>query len=234
MSIKKIGYFAMITHMNTQPDAIKVLCYGDSNTWGQRPDSKLRYAADIRWTGILQQNLGTAYYIVEEGLNSRTTDLEFSGKPGRNGKTYLTPCLASHNPIDIVVVMLGTNDLKIEFNRSPQQIATAIAGLVDDIKNTAWDNQQAIPQIVIVSPIHIDNHAAAFGASSPKKNYDAASAVKSQQLASEIEQVAAQHTCHYIDAATVAKAGIDGIHFTEESHHDLGALLATKIKSFAA
>src|SRR5476651_2205463 len=103
--------------MTTNPNAITVLCYGDSNTWGQKPDKSGRYPADIRWTGRLQQLLGNGYYIIEEGLGSRTTDLDYDKKSGRNGKIYLIPCLESHNPIDVVVLMLGTNDLKIEFDR---------------------------------------------------------------------------------------------------------------------
>ena len=215
--------------MNTKSDATTVLCYGDSNTWGQKPDKSGRYPADIRWTGTLQQSLGDSYYIIEEGLSSRTTDLEYLRKPGRNGKTYLTPCIASHNPLDLVIIMLGTNDLKIEFDRSTAQIATAISELIEDIKNNAWDKQKSIPKIVVVSPILIDDLAPDFK-NFYSENYNDESALKSRQLASELMNIAKNSDCRFLDAATVSRAGTDGVHFDEVSHPALGTLIANYIK----
>lgn len=215
--------------MNTKSDAITILCYGDSNTWGQKPDKSGRYPADIRWTGILQQKLGDDYYIIEEGLGSRTTNLEYSRKPGRNGKVYLTPCIASHNPLDLVIIMLGTNDLKIEYDRSASQIATAASGIIEDIKNSAWDKQKNVPQIVVISPILIDNQAQDFK-NFYSESYNDESALKSQQLAAELMNIARGSNCHFLDAATVSRAGSDGIHFDEASHPALGALIANYVK----
>jgi lysophospholipase L1-like esterase len=215
--------------MNIKPNAITILCYGDSNTWGQKPDKSGRYPANIRWTGALQQSLGDNYYIIEEGLSSRTTDLEYSRKPGRNGKTYLTPCIASHNPLDFVIVMLGTNDLKIEFDRSAAQIATAISRLVEDIKNNAWNKQKSIPEIIVVSPILIDDLAPDFK-NFYSENYDDESALKSQRLASELVNIAKNSDCHFLDAATVSRSDSDGVHFDEASHPALGKLIANYIE----
>ena len=215
--------------MNTKSDAITVLCYGDSNTWGQKPDKSGRYAANIRWTGILQKTLGNTYYIIEEGLSSRTTDLEYSRKPGRNGKSYLTPCIASHNPLDLIIVMLGTNDLKIEFDRSTAQIAAAVSGLVEDIKNNAWNKQKNTPEIIVVSPILIDEQAPDFK-NFYSENYNEESALKSRQLAAEITNIAKIHNCHFLDAATISRAGSDGIHFDEASHPALGLAIADCVK----
>ena len=144
--------------MNITPNAITILCYGDSNTYGKRPDgTNDRHAADVRWTGQLQKHLGDGYHIIEEGLSSRPqTNLEFSKKPGRNGRSYLAPCLHSHTPIDLVILMLGTNDLKIEFNRPANDIASAIGELVNDIKEHTINEQRNIPRILLLSPIHID------------------------------------------------------------------------------
>ena len=215
--------------MNTKSNATTILCYGDSNTWGQKPDKTGRYLAEIRWTGVLQQSLGDDYYVIEEGLSSRTTDLEYSRKLGRNGKTYLTPCIGSHNPLDIVILMLGTNDLKIEFNRSASQIALATAGLIEDIKNTAWDKAKDVPQIIVVSPILIDSHTPDFS-NFYSENYNEESARKSEQLANEVKKITIDMDCHFIDAASVSSAGSDGIHFNEASHLALGKLLANYIQ----
>lgn len=145
--------------MNTDPNAVKILCYGDSNTYGQKPDKPGRYEANVRWTGVLQELLGIGYHIVEEGLGSRTTNLDYHKKPGRNGRSYLAPCLQSHNPIDIVIMMLGTNDLKIEYRRSAEDIASALGGLIDDVRTYGETKTGANPKIILISPIEIDDQA---------------------------------------------------------------------------
>ncbi|HLZ14561.1 MAG TPA: SGNH/GDSL hydrolase family protein [Candidatus Saccharimonadales bacterium] len=213
--------------MNTNPAAQTILCYGDSNTWGQKPDKAGRYPVDVRWTGLLQKALGQGYYVIEEGLGSRTTDLEYARKPGRNGKTYLEPCLDSHLPIDIVILMLGTNDLKIEFNRSVQDIASAIERLIEIIKDkTAYQDNKAA-QIILVSPILIDNTAPNFAKLYTPDYYDHESALKSRQLAPALQKVAGDAGCLFVDAAQVAHAGDDGIHFSQEAHTALGRTLTT-------
>jgi lysophospholipase L1-like esterase len=211
--------------MNVNPNATVVLCYGDSNTYGQRADVKGgRWPADVRWTGVLQQNLGDGYSVIEEGLPSRTTDLDYDQKPGRNGRAYLAPCLGSHNPIDVVVLMLGTNDLKVTFDRSPQQIADALKELVDDIYSYARNKDGHPPKVVLISPIHIGIHTPAG------PHYDQASIDKSHQLASVIQTVAAQQKCYFIDAAEVAKPGEDDIHLTKDSHGPLAHKIAEALR----
>lgn len=217
--------------MNTNPDATVVLCYGDSNTWGQKPDKSGRYPVTERWTGRLQAALGNGYYIIEEGLSSRTTDLEYAKKPGRNGKTYLVPCLNSHNPLDIVVVMLGTNDLKIEFDRSPEEIAHALEGLVADIKENVVTPGGKAVKIILVSPVLVDNKAPRFAEFYDGVYYDAASVEKSKVLATAIKQAADKHDCLFVDASQVASPGEDGIHFNLKAHAGLARVLEDTILS---
>jgi len=205
--------------MIVNPHAQTILCYGDSNTWGQKPDKSGRFAADVRWTGALQAVLGDRYYVIEEGLSSRTTDLEYTRKPGRNGKTYLEPCLDSHGPLDYVVLMLGTNDLKIEFNRSTQEIAGAVSGLVGIIR------QKTAAEIIIASPILVNDKAPNF-LKFYSNSYNLDSAIKSQQFAKEMQKIAELHRCVFVDAAKVAHAGEDGIHFTQDSHYSFAQQLA--------
>lgn len=216
--------------MNTNPDAIKILCYGDSNTWGQMPDMKGRQPADVRWTGQLQNLLGEKYYVIEEGLPSRTTDLEYAKKPGRNGKTYLIPCLGTHKPIDIVVLMLGTNDLKTVFNRTAGDVSLALKGLVADTRKYGTYMEQDPPQIILVSPILIDSDAQEF-ANLYSDNYGAGASKKSLELAEHIAAVAKDENCIFLDAATVATPGVDGIHLATESHVSLAKLVGEAIKS---
>lgn len=215
--------------MNTNPQAIKVLCYGDSNTHGQKPDKTGRYEANVRWTGVLQEILGNKYYVIEEGLGSRTTDLDYDKKPGRNGRSYLAPCLHSHDPIDIVTIMLGTNDLKIEYRRSAEAIASALAGLIDDVRTYGETKTGESPKIILVSPIEIDDQAPRF-AEFYTGYYDAESMLESKKLPEAIKKVAKEKGVAFLDAATVSMPGEDGIHFGIESERPLAELIAGEIK----
>ncbi len=126
-----------------------ILCYGDSNTWGWNPekydektDHKARYPRDVRWTGRLQKLLGDNYYVIEEGLNGRATNLNHSEPPDRNGKTYLMPCLYSQSPIDLVILFLGGNDLKAIYNRSAKEIADGLSELISMIQSSKYGADQ--------------------------------------------------------------------------------------------
>lgn len=108
-----------------------VLCYGDSNTWGFDPATRTRYPPRVRWTGVLAEQLGGDVRVIEEGLNGRTTRWDDPIEPSRNGLTYLRPCVESHQPLDLIIVMLGTNDLERRFDLSAADIAQSAAGLAE-------------------------------------------------------------------------------------------------------
>ena len=110
-----------------------ILCYGDSNTYGLKSDLVSRYPRNVRWTGILQEKLGSEYYVIEEGLGGRTTVWDDPVEDYKNGKKYLLPCLDSHKPLDLVIIMLGTNDLKSRFSVTPFDIGASMENLVKTI-----------------------------------------------------------------------------------------------------
>lgn len=215
--------------MNTHAAAKTILCFGDSNTFGQRSDdvTKGRWPADVRWTGQLQTLLGESYAVIEEGLSGRTTDLDDARRQGCNGRAYLVPCLQSHNPIDGIVLMLGTNDLKAEFGRTSSAIAHAVDGLVDTIKHSAQASEDA-PRIIIVSPMPIDASAEDFAALYAR-NYSAAAVEQSHQLAEALRAVAKKRDCLFFDAARIAVPGADGVHLSKASHTALAQGLAAQI-----
>ena len=134
-----------------------ILCYGDSNTYGYNPENGFRYPYDLRWTSILEKNMEGRARVIPEGLNGRTTCFEDEIRPGRNGFAYLEPCLHSHGPLDLVVLMLGTNDLKIRFQLTPVDIGKAIERLVKKILEiTPQKREDGKPsEILLVSPILI-------------------------------------------------------------------------------
>ena len=113
-----------------------ILCYGDSNTWGCIPfegaGPARRFPPDMRWPGVLQRELGDGYWVVEAGLNARTTVWDDPLEPHRNGRELLLPTLLTHQPLDLVIIMLGTNDLKHRINASAAEIAEG-AGMLADI-----------------------------------------------------------------------------------------------------
>ena len=100
----------------------RILCFGDSNTWGYDAYSGGRFARDVRWTGVLQNTLAKDYHIIEEGLCGRTTVFDDPLNEGLNGFRYLLPCLQSHLPIDMLIIMLGTNDCKERFAATAKNI----------------------------------------------------------------------------------------------------------------
>jgi lysophospholipase L1-like esterase len=215
----------------TSPAATTVLCFGDSNTNGMPSDDEnyVRLPPDVRWTGRLQDLLGGAYSIIEEGLSGRTTDVDYDERPGANGRTYFLPCLQTHHPLDVVVIMLGTNDLKTEFDRPAAAIAGALHGYLDDIAANVTDRTGAAPSVILVSPILLD--ANGWQLTDPaESSFDRASVAKSERLAAEIARVAQARGVRFADAARVARAGGDGVHLSLPSHAALAELLAAAIK----
>jgi lysophospholipase L1-like esterase len=122
-----------------------ILCYGDSNTWGFDPRTQGRYDHKTRWPMVLEEILNKntppddpAWWVVEEGLNGRTSCREDPMEGDMNGLRQLPPILASHKPIDIAAVMLGTNDLKPRFNPSPFDIARGVQNVLIAIQKSDW------------------------------------------------------------------------------------------------
>lgn len=214
-----------------------ILCYGDSNTWGFVPGTLNfktsyveRYPRDIRWTGLLQQYLGNNYYIIEEGLNGRTTDVDTAGFPGRNGKTYLVPCLYSHAPLDLVILFLGTNDLKAEFNRSAMDIAMGLGALVNIIKESIYGfDMQSPPKVLIIGgPLIV--HENFLGANGEK--IFAGAVEKGKQLPKVYQQLAEQQQCYYYDVSSYVEfSKIDGVHMDERAHKKFAELIVNQVRN---
>lgn len=199
--------------MNFNPTAKRILCFGDSNTWGYIPKTSKRYPVNLRWTGILQEKLGNNYEIIEEGLNSRTTNLDDPKHIGKNGQIYLIPCLETHDPIDLIVLWLGTNDMKERFNREPADISKGIEILLDDIKKFSIEEETRMPKIILVSPPLIDETVEGVN-----EKYLGAGK-KSEQLAELYKKVAEKYNSEFIDIAKyVSPSKKDGYHLEPESH----------------
>lgn len=203
----------------------KILCYGDSNTWGDPPDSATRYPEDVRWSGILQKNLGDKYLIIEEGLCGRTTSIDDPKEKGRNGKTSLIPVLKKYNPLDLVILMLGTNDLKDRFNLTAEDIAGNVESLVEIIKKVGQTRMGNTPQILLISPAHFYENS-----KKPLTGMKGAEE-KSKQFAKYFEPVAQRQKCGFLDIARIVEPSkIDGCHFDSSAHAKIGEILTRAIR----
>jgi len=198
-----------------------ILCFGDSNTWGYSPIDGTRYPLDIRWTGVLQKSLGADYRIIEEGLNGRTTFINEDERPLRSGSDVLQIILESHRPLDFVIIMLGTNDLKVEFNLSVEEIAQGTKTLCEMVLNSEYlaDN---IPQILLVSPTHIGSTIMP-----DQEEFFNQAREKSFQFAEHYEKAAAELGVHFLDAANIVNVSeVDGVHWDADQHVKFGKELA--------
>lgn len=204
-----------------------VLCYGDSNTFGtatvDRPDG--RYGPDERWPGVLRTALGSGWLVIEEGLGGRTTvsDDPVEG-PDKNGRTYLYPCLRSHRPLDVVAIMLGTNDLKHRFGKTPWDIAEGVGVLVSLAKTSGAGRNEGVPEIIVMCPApmlpELPMHAELF-----RGGYE-----KSLELSRHYRALAERLAVRFFDAGSVMTSSkVDGFHLDPEAHAALGKAMAAEI-----
>lgn len=205
-----------------------VLCYGDSNTYGYVPETGMRYPRDVRYPGRLQMLLGDDYTVIEEGCNGRTTIHDDPIDGWKNGLDYLKPCLNSHKPVDIVIMMLGSNDLKDTFHMSAKDIAEGAGVLVKVIKEFTAEKQGFIPKIILVSPPEIGEGIK----SSPFYGAFYEDAIeRSRQFPEHYRAVAEDLGCIFFNAAEyIRPSEYDSLHLTPEGHRILAEKLYGLIK----
>ena len=202
-----------------------ILCFGDSNTWGYSPLDGSRYSHDVRWTGVLQDLLGSDYRVIEEGLNGRTTFINEDERPLRSGSDALPIIMESHRPLDLAIIMLGTNDLKLEFNLTVAEIAQGAKTLCEFVMNSEYLEGHP-PEILLISPTHIGHNILP----EEKEFFDQARG-KSLQFAEHFEKVAAELGVHFLDAARVVKVSeVDGVHWDADQHKAFGEFLSGLIQ----
>lgn len=206
-----------------------VLAYGDSNTHGTMPMATLqdtgRFGRAERWPGVCATALGPGFRLIEEGLPGRTTvhpdPIEGVYK---NGLAVLPAILESHRPIDLVVLMLGTNDLKQRFSLPAGDIGRSMALLVQTVMQSTAGPANGRPRVLVVAPMPVEEVGCLA-------EMFTGGAAKSRRLAEAYAGVAALHGTDFLDAGTVIAASpLDGIHFDAAAHAALGAAIAAKIK----
>lgn len=213
-------------------DERRIVCFGDSNTWGYNPESGSRYSDDIRWTKLLEKKLGGDYRIIEEGQNGRTIANPDPWEWGTKcGMDQILPILESHMPMEALVIMLGSNDLKSKFGLPAPDIAGSLQNMLKSVRGHLryYLNNPDLKILIIAPPALGEN----FASSPFAEFFDADSVVqKSKDISKWFELVAGQFGCEFLDATSQVTAGdVDSLHLSPEGHAKLAELVYQKINS---
>ena len=208
---------------------INILCFGDSNTWGYDPATQTRFPNNLRWTGVLQNLLGDNFNIIEEGLNGRTTNVNEKEEHAlgycrdfRSSMDLVSVLIETNSPIDLIVVMLGTNDLKTNFNQSANDIAVNMKLVCEKIILNDYFNNKSI---ILVSPSHINEN------SSNLLDSFIGTSEMSKSLAKAYNKIADDLGLFFMDASKyVTTNEIDGLHWDAIQHSDFANSIYIKIK----
>ena len=199
----------------------RILCFGDSNTYGYAPDGQ-RYEADSIWPGIMGKLLGDRFEVIADGKNGRTIAFDDPYIEGCNGMLDIEASLEANAPLDLVVLMLGTNDLKKYFDATPAQIAQNLKTMCELIQ------QKTDAKILIASPMLLGDEiefsptlSLEFGRAQIDYSFD---------FAPQFSKVAQEVGAGFIDLAVVAvSSGADCLHLMPEEHQQIGAAMKDKV-----
>jgi lysophospholipase L1-like esterase len=205
-----------------------ILCYGDSNTWGYNPADGSRFPPEVRWPGVMRKLLPPSFEVIEEALCGRTAILDDPFEEGRNGLPYLTPCLASHAPIDLVVLVLGTNDVKSFFPYDAAGVAAGVTRLAETILRSQRGPGGGAPKVLLVAPAPV---------AIPRPltriwGFDERAVERSRGLAHFYRATAEKLGIAFLDAGALATVSpIDGVHLDEAAQAKLGAAVARQVEA---
>jgi len=199
-----------------------ILCYGDSLTYGTNAETEGRHRFEDRWPSVLEAGLGGRARIIAEGLGGRTTVFDDSFSPADlNGARILPTLIKSHAPLDCVVIMLGTNDIKPFISGSAIAAAWGMNRLVEIVRSYPYGAGVDVPEVIMVSPPHCV----------PSTHVDLeplfeGGVAESKLFAPHYGRIANQLGCTFFDAATVAEATpIDGVHLDAPNTRAIGTAL---------
>ncbi|MGY3438612.1 MULTISPECIES: GDSL-type esterase/lipase family protein [unclassified Marinovum] len=202
-----------------------LLAFGDSNTHGTVPlparGAMERYGPEIRWPTVMAQGLADDWHLVEEGLPGRTTQF---GDPvmgsHMDGQEGLKIALASHRPVSLLLIMLGTNDLKRRFDPSASRITAGVSGLLDLALHADMAAQHPGMEVLVICPPAVKELGPIRG------DFNGAG-LHGPKLAAAYADLAQARGVHFFDAGMVIETSdVDGVHFEPDAHKTLGAALA--------
>ena len=205
----------------------QILVYSDSLSWGIIPNTRRRLNFVERWPGAMEDHLiraGRSVRVIEDCLNGRRTVWDDPFKPGRDGLAGLQQRIEINSPLALVIVMLGTNDFQSMHAFNAWHSAQGTATLVRAIRGAPIEPGMQVPPVLIVAPPPVRTPR---GAIAPK--FEGA-ALKGKDLAIELEKVAAELGCSFVDAGKVAATStVDGVHLDADQHLVLAHALAQRV-----
>jgi len=207
----------------------QILVYSDSLTWGIIPNTRQRLPFHKRWPGILQHSLsekGNKVRVIENCLNGRRTVWTDPFKEGRDGSIGLAQVIEMHSPLQLVIIMLGTNDFQCTHDNNAWLSAQGVAKLITIIRQAPIEPGMPIPEIMIIAPPKIKMPKG------PIANKFSGAEKRDIGLASELGRIAEQNSVYFVDSSTVTEASaIDGIHLDEDQHLVLGKAIAEAVSN---
>ncbi len=216
----------------------EILCYGDSNTWGtvarwKKSDPNPRYGRDVRWPCVLHTLLGDGYAVQEEGLGGRTTIYTANPEmPFKNGLHMLEGCIKSHHPLDLIILMLGTNDLHQPQPLPEDQLGVGITTLVKLIQAHPeyGPEEKRAPEILLITPPYVtpsapDGRTEVYG-----QFFGEYGERLSHRFPEVYAGIARMYGCHFLDAQPITCPDPrDGVHLDAESHLRLAHAVRDKV-----
>lgn len=205
-----------------------LLCFGDSNTHGTPPivtrGVYARFDAATRWTCVAARALGPAWHLAEAGLPGRTAQYDDPVMGAHmNGRVGLRIALESHGPLDVMTLMLGTNDVKTRFASTPEMVVAGLAGLLDVALSLEMQARHSGFKVLLICPPPVVE-------TGPIKVEFWGGAARSQALAPLMDDLARSRGVGFLDAGQVIEVSpVDGVHFDEAAHAKLGAAVAGAI-----
>ncbi len=208
-----------------------VLCYGDSLTWGYNAEGPSRHALEDRWPSVLQAALGDEVRVIAEGLNGRTTAFDDHSAPeDRNGTRVLPTLLGTHSPLDLIIIMLGSNDMKPWVHGNPLAAKHGMGRLVKIVRGHAYPLEAEAPEVLLVSPPPIRSTENVEFA-----QMFAGGDVASAKLAGLYSALADDAGCGFFDAGSVAETTpLDGVHLDAANTRKIGEALAPLVRVMLA
>ena len=205
-----------------------ILVYSDSLSWGIIPTTRRRLPIDKRWPGVMEIALcssGNKVRVIEDCLNGRRTAWDDPFKPGRNGLVGLAQRIEIHSPLELVVLMLGTNDFQSMHEHNAWHSSQGILALITAIRTAPIEPGMPVPQILVVAPPAIQTPK---GPIAPKFE---GGERKCLGLAAAYRKVCEEADCHFFDAGSViTSSNVDGVHVDAEQHLTLGNELSQVVR----
>ena len=211
-------------------DRKRIVCFGDSLTWGYDPDTKKRFPEESRWPMVMQTLLGEEYAVIEEAQNGRTIATDDPAEGEKNALKYILPCLESHSPLDVLIIMLGCNDCKRKFSYSAMDIAEEMQLFLEKVLAYRQFRCEKPFKVILIAPPPM-SEAIRDSWLGDRFGYERSRQL-SLDLADWYRQLADMYGCMYVNAADyVCASEADGVHLDAENQRKLGKAAAEAVRA---